>query len=333
MTSAGMENMKTDSLKLVDMIELEDEFMSGLPLHRAWGDEEIFLDHWGCYEQVFDKRPMGSESNRDLLMPEEGTFLLLRSEHLDQIIQSLNSHIDELRIVTKEQLTTLEKWRSLSLANHRHMVAYLFNRGEGHYAVAPWDRPAVAGEASTTISAGERDRPSDVATDQNKLVIEIKPAAGTSGKKRLEVKTIDRQFIALVLLGLFMVPLGSLLLISELSKGSQLAPAMLVIGLLPLIMCGGVTWLFRRAYVKSVRYFSDEGLVRNDGRSFAWTDLSRVVDRIRLNRVTNFKGLWRTEIQFKNGESAWLLPTKISNFREVHELVRSLPCEHTEVRA
>lgn len=325
--------MKTDSLKLVDMMWLEDEFMSGLRLRRAWGDEEIFLDYWGCYEQVFDKRPIGSKSNRDLLMPEEVTFLLLRSEHVDQIIKSLNSHIDELRIMTKEHLTTLEKWKSLSLANHRHMVAYIFNRGEGHHAVAPWDRPAAAGEASTNISALDRDRPADVSTDQTTVGLVIKPQAGTSGKKRLEVKTLNRQFVALVLLGLFMVPLGSLLLISELSKGSRLAPAMLMIGLLPLIMCGAVTWLFRRAYVKSVRYFSDEGLVRNDGRSFAWTDLSRVVERIRLNRVTNFKGLWRTEIQFKNGESAWLLPTKISNFPEVHELVRSLPCEHTEVRA
>jgi hypothetical protein len=130
-----------------------------------------------------------------------------------------------------------------------------------------------------------------------------------------------------------MVPLGSLLLISELSKGSKLAPAMLMVGLMPLIMYGVVGWLYRRSYVKSVKYFSDEGLIRNDGKSFAWADLSRVVDRIRLNRVTNFKGTWRTEIEFKNGESAWLLPTKISNFTEVYELVQGLPCEHTEVRA
>ena len=79
--------------------------------------------------------------------------------------------------------------------------------------------------------------------------------------------------------------------------------------------------------------FSDEGLVRNDGRAFAWAELGRVVNRIRLNRVTGVKYAWRTEIQFKNGDSAWLLPTKIGNFREVYELVGNLPCEHTEVRA
>ncbi len=326
--------MKTDSLKLVDMLWLDEEISSCLPLRRAWGEEEIFLDYWGRYDQVFAERPNGSISSRELLQPEvEGTFLLLRSEHVDQIIKSLYSHSDELSVMTKEHLSTLEKWKSLSLANHRHMVAYIFNRGEERGATAARPQPLAAGDASTTISTGERDRPADVATNQTKVGIGIKPEAGASGKKLLEVKIRNLQFILIVILGLFMVPLGSLLLISELSKGSKLAPAMLMIGLMPLIMYGAVAWLFRRGHVRSVKYFLDEGLVRNDGKSFAWTDLSRVVDRIRLNRVTNFKGIWRTEIQFKNGESAWLLPTKISNFPEVYELVRSLPCEHTEVRA
>jgi hypothetical protein len=267
------------------------------------------------------------------MQPEEaGTFLLLRSEHVDQIIKSLHSHIDELSVMTVEQLGTLEQWKSLSLANHRHMVAYIFNRSEENGGTAARAQPLIAGGAST-ISAGERFRPSDVATDRPPVEIDMNPEAGTSEKKRLEVKTRNLQFILVVLLGLIMIPLGSLLLISELSKGARLAPAMSVIGLLPLITYGAVAWLFRRGHVKSVKYFSDEGLVRNDGKRFAWTDLSRVVDRIRLNRVTNFKGVWRTEIHFKNGESAWLLPTKIGNFPEVYELVRSLPCEHTEVRA
>lgn len=325
--------MKTDSLKLVDMIWLDDEITSCRPLRRAWGEEEIFLDHWGLYEQVFDERPRGSISSRELFQPEdEGTFLLLRSEHVDRIIKSLNSHIDELRIMTKEQLTTLERWKSLSLANHRYMVAYIFNRDE-RGTTAARAQPLAAGDPSTNISTGERDRLSDVAGNQTDSGIGIKTGAGTSGKRLLEVKIRNLQFILIVLLGLFMIPLGSLLLISELSKGAKLAPAMLMIGLLPLIAYGAVAWLFRRAYVKSVKYFSSEGLVCNDGKSFAWTDLSRVVDRVRFNRATNFKGIWRTEIQFKNGESAWLLPTKISNFPEVYELVRGLPCEHTEVRA
>jgi hypothetical protein len=305
--------MKPDSLKLVDMIWLDDEITSCRPLRRAWGEEEIFLDRWGLYEQVFGERPEGSISNRDLLQPDEdGTFLLLRSEHVERILKFLYSHVGELSVMSKEQLGTLEEWKSLSLANHRHMVAYIFNRAE-------------VGDATTE------------AASRSEVNVEIRPDAARDGAKgdgakRLEVKTGSRQFILVLLLGLFMIPLGALLLIGELSKGSKLAPAMLSVGFAPLITYGVVAWLFRRAYVKSVKYFSDEGLVLNDGRSFAWADLSRVVDRIRLNRITGLKFIWRTEIHFKNGEAAWLLPTKINNFNEVYKLVGSLPCEHAEVR-
>jgi len=308
--------LKNDSLKLVDMMWLDEEISSCRPLRRAWGEEEIFLDHRGFYEKVFPARPSGSVSSQDLLQPEgEGTFLLLRSEHVEQIIESLRSHLDELRVTTREQLDTLEQWKSLSLANHRHMVAYIFNRGGAHDA--PAGAAPASGENAGSAEAGAKRE----------------PKGGTSRAKRLEVKTRGLQFVSLILLGLFMVPLGSALVIGELAKGARLAPALLLTGIAPLVMYGVVAWLFRRAYVKSVKFFSDDGLVRNDGRSFAWAGLSRVVDRVRLNRVTGVKFVWRTEIQFQDGESAWLLPTKISNFTEVYELVRSLPCEHTEVRA
>lgn len=183
-------------------------------------------------------------------------------------------------------------------------------------------------------SDGDNNQQGRASLDANgptEEAVEIEPE--TNRTKRLEVKTRGLQFAMLVLLGLFMVPLGALLLIGELSKGSRLAPAPLAIGLAPLAAYGAVVWLFRRAHVRSVKYFSGEGLVRNDGRSFAWADLGRVVDRIRLNRVTRIKYIWRTEIHFNNGDSAWLLPTKIGNLPEVYELVGTLPCEHTEVRA
>jgi hypothetical protein len=138
-----VEDVKTDSLKLVDMIWLDDEITSGRPPRRAWGDEEIFLDYWGRYEQVFAERPRGSISSRELLQPEdEGTFLLLRSEHVGQIIKSLYTHIDELSVMTKEQLGVLEEWKSLSLADHRHMVAYIFNRADGPSDSSPPAPPA-----------------------------------------------------------------------------------------------------------------------------------------------------------------------------------------------
>lgn len=93
----------------------------------------------------------------------------------------------------------------------------------------------------------------------------------------------------------------------------------------------GVSWLMRRGHSRSVRYFSGEGLERNDGRRFAWTELERVVDQVRNNPARPGElALWRTEIWFRGGESAWLLPMRVSNRGEVKAFVRALPCEHAQ---
>lgn len=148
---------------------------------------------------------------------------------------------------------------------------------------------------------------------------------------RLEVKASKATFVLLILLGLFFIPMGLVSLLNGFLKGFNIVP--FGIGLMCLILFGVVVWLILRGHGKSVKYFSDEALVRNDGRSFAWADLSRVVNQFRITSLAHqTKTIWRTEIQFRNGESAWLIPTKISNYREVNEFVRKLPCEHTEVR-
>ncbi len=147
---------------------------------------------------------------------------------------------------------------------------------------------------------------------------------------RLEVKASKTTFVLVILLGLFFIPVGLVSLLNGLLNGFNVVP--LGIGLMCLSLFGVVVWLILRGHRKSVKYFSDEGLVRNDGRSFAWSELSRVVDQYRITSVTHqTKAIWRTEIQFGNGESAWLIPAKISNYREVSEFIRNLPCEHTKV--
>jgi hypothetical protein len=148
---------------------------------------------------------------------------------------------------------------------------------------------------------------------------------------RLVVETSKLQLVLAVLLGVFFVPLGLMSLAGGVSKGVEVVPV--AIGLLMLGMFAAVMWLVRRGHARAVRYFSDEGLVRNDGRSFAWADLSRVVNQIRITSLAHgTKAVWRTEIQFRGGESAWLIPTKVGNYAEVSEFVRRLPCEHAEVR-
>ncbi|MBC7933530.1 MAG: hypothetical protein H7Z38_23465 [Rubrivivax sp.] len=146
----------------------------------------------------------------------------------------------------------------------------------------------------------------------------------------LEVRASKLPLILVILLGLFFVPMGLGSLLTGLLKDFEMVP--LGIGVMSLIMFGVIVWLIRRGHKRSVKYLSEEGLVRNDGLSFSWADLSRVVNQVRI-RPSGRKTIWRTEIQFKNGESAWVIPTKVSNYGEVAELVRSLPCEHREVRA
>lgn len=147
---------------------------------------------------------------------------------------------------------------------------------------------------------------------------------------RMEVRASKLTFVLVILLGLFFVPMGLLNLLGGLLKGFKVVP--LGIGLACLILFAGVVWLILRAHGKSVRYLSAEGLVRNDGRSFAWSELSRVVDKVRI-RPSGRKSIWRTEIRFKDGEAAWLIPAKVSNYAEVVPLVDGLPCEHAEERA
>jgi hypothetical protein len=172
--------------------------------------------------------------------------------------------------------------------------------------------------------------PHSIRADQAKMIESNAPMEERKEMNRLEVKASKLPLILAILLGLFFVPLGLVSVITGLLKGFEVVP--LGIGFMMLIVFGVIIWLIRRGHFRSVKYFSDEGLARNDGRSFAWADLSRVVDQIRV-RPSGRKTIWRTEIQFKNGESAWLIPPKVNNYPEVSEFVRSLPCEHTEVRA
>ncbi|HEX2080661.1 MAG TPA: hypothetical protein VHG08_23355 [Longimicrobium sp.] len=141
----------------------------------------------------------------------------------------------------------------------------------------------------------------------------------------LFVETSKAQHAAAAVAGLIMLPLGLVSLAMGLSGGGI---ASIAIGAMMLGTFGGVVWLTRRATARSVRYFSSEGLERNDRTWLPWTDLERVVHQIR--EVDGEKKLWRTEIRFRGGRSAWLVPLRVRNRREVSDFLATLPCEHVE---
>src|SRR5918911_2094222 len=101
-------SMGTDSVKLFDKTLADRMLAEGRDPLVALGDEEIYLDYWGCYAEVFDGHPEGSISSLDYLPDEEDeTFPLLRSDHVDRMIKSLHEHRDDLSIMDNEQIDKL----------------------------------------------------------------------------------------------------------------------------------------------------------------------------------------------------------------------------------
>jgi hypothetical protein len=94
----------------------------------GFGDEEIYLDYWACYSHVFNGHPEGSISSLGYLSnQEEEIFLLLRPEHVHQMLKSLDDHSDDLRVMKVSDIQRLERWRDLCAADPSYMVAYHFD--------------------------------------------------------------------------------------------------------------------------------------------------------------------------------------------------------------
>lgn len=102
----------------------------------------------------------------------------------------------------------------------------------------------------------------------------------------------------------------------------------LAIAIVLILSYGALAWIVLRGNQHAVRSLSDDGLLRNDGELLDWADLDRVVDRIHQDE--DGKRLWRTEIHFRGGESAWIIPQKVKNYEELSGAVRTLPCERVE---
>lgn len=147
---------------------------------------------------------------------------------------------------------------------------------------------------------------------------------------RLEVQTSRMQPVLMGVMGAIFIPLGVASIYVGVSDGFSAVPVALGVAMLATFV--GIRWLTRRAHGRSVRWFTREGLERNDGQRYAWSDLERVVHQVRNDPARpGKKALWRIEIWFTGGRCAWLVPLRVGNPREVSELVAGLPCEHQDV--
>lgn len=146
----------------------------------------------------------------------------------------------------------------------------------------------------------------------------------------IEIKYSKVPMAALAILALIFVPMGLGLFYSGITRG--FAPMPLIIGSFSLFVFSLVAVMVFRSYFKSAKRLDDRGLKRGDGRELLWTDLSKVIHQIHYNRSIQRDILWRTEIHFRDGQVAWLIPTKVANWAEAAGFVAGLNCPKEEIR-
>lgn len=90
--------------------------------------EELRLDYWGCYAEVFASPPEGAVSALQY-NPEENEeqFILLEVAHVDRMLMSLDSHAHELTVMDAAAVGRLRWMRDRCRANPNLRVAYYFD--------------------------------------------------------------------------------------------------------------------------------------------------------------------------------------------------------------
>ena len=145
---------------------------------------------------------------------------------------------------------------------------------------------------------------------------------------QLFVQTSKIPKYALIVLSILFVPAAIWLIGSSLAGGITIVP--LGLGLFLVGILAFTAWISRRGQSRSVDVFSDEGLRTNSGSHHSWADLKRVVDKMTLDSGTGRRKLWRTEIHFNDGSTAWLIPLRVKNYADVRSYIQGLKCEHIQ---
>lgn len=140
-------------------------------------------------------------------------------------------------------------------------------------------------------------------------------------KRQLEVIYSRVQDVAFAMLAVIM---GGPLLLALLTS-SHVKPAAFVAIAMVLAALFTVGFLRVRSKRKAARRFDSTGVLRGDGRLLEWADFHGGLRKTRRRTPSGPELLWRYELIFANGETAWLIPEQIKNDEEVFAYVRSLP--------
>jgi len=80
-----------------------------------------------------------------------------------------------------------------------------------------------------------------------------------------------------------------------------------------------------RANRQVVTSIDVSGIKRGDGRQFSWNEFCGKITQTAINRQTQTRYIWRIELVFADGETAWLIPNRIKNYDEVFSFISQLP--------
>lgn len=84
-------------------------------------------------------------------------------------------------------------------------------------------------------------------------------------------------------------------------------------------------FLMLRARKNVALSIDNSGVTRGDRKHFAWQDFCGVISQTAFNRRTQRRYLWRKELAFADGETAWLIPNRIKNYNEISTYLDTLP--------
>ena len=147
----------------------------------------------------------------------------------------------------------------------------------------------------------------------------------------IEARVRRWHYVALVIVMLFLLTLGSLAFLGSLLSRFTTGPDRFTMGIF-FLMC--VLTVFLLAYILSrflkysLKTLEQTGVVRSDGRRFAWSDFIGTVERYYRRRARWV--LTNIELIFAGGKVV-IYPAKLKNSDEILRLVASLPGERKVV--
>ncbi len=123
----GIDRLQLFNKKLADKLVLQgedDEFIRAV----CFSEANIYLDYYGCFAHLGYEWENSISSLEIFPDCEDGeTFILLKPEHVDKIVNSLRKHIKILTVISEKEINEILKFKKLCAANDGLMVAYMFD--------------------------------------------------------------------------------------------------------------------------------------------------------------------------------------------------------------